>query len=104
VQVDIPSEGIHEEGSHSVVAALTYSLGSRYTAVLAQEYNFEYSKTVRSELTLIRRYHRLFYGLNFSLDESLGRQSISLSIWPQGVKELAIGRRYMGMTEPVLEE
>ena len=104
VQVDIPSEGIHEEGSHSVVAALTYSLGSRYTAVLAQEYNFEYGKTVRSELTLIRRYHRLFYGLNFSLDESLDRQSISLSIWPQGVKELAIGRRYMGMTEPVLEE
>lgn len=104
VRVDIPSEGIHEEGSHSLVAALTYSLGTRYTAILAQEYNFEYGKTVRSELTLIRRYHRLFYGLSFSLDESLNRQLVSLSIWPQGVKELAIGRRYMGMTEPVREE
>jgi hypothetical protein len=104
VLVNLPSEGIHEEGSHSLVAALTYSLGTRYTAVLAQEYNFEYGKTVRSELTLIRRYHRLFYGLSFSLDESLDRQFVSLSIWPQGVKELAIGRRYMGMTEPVRED
>ncbi|HOK67787.1 MAG TPA: hypothetical protein PK054_03730 [Anaerohalosphaeraceae bacterium] len=104
VRVDIPSEGIHEEGSHSFVAALTYSLGTRYTAILAQEYNFDYGKTVRSELTLIRRYHRLFYGLSFSLDESLNRRLVSMSIWPQGVKELAIGRRYMGMTEPVREE
>ncbi|MEJ5259130.1 MAG: hypothetical protein WHS88_02965 [Anaerohalosphaeraceae bacterium] len=104
VRVDIPSKGIHEEGSHSLVAALTYSLGTRYTAVVAQEYNFEYGKTVRSELTLIRHYHRLFYGLSFSLDESLDRRMVSLSIWPQGVRELAIGRRYMGMTEPVREE
>lgn len=104
VQVNIPSEGIHEEGSHSVVAALTYSLGPRYTAVLAQEYNFEYGKTVRSELTLIRRYHRLMYGLNFSLDESLDRKFVSLSIWPQGIRELTVGRRYMGMTELPREE
>lgn len=104
VIVDIPAEGIYEEGSHSLVTALTYALSPRYTASFAQEYNFDYGKSVRSELTIIRRYHRLFYGLNFSLDESLDRQSVSLSIWPQGIRELAVGRRYIGMTETIRDE
>lgn len=104
VIVDVPAEGIYEQGSNSLITAITYALSQRYTATFAMEYNFDYEKTVRSELSIIRQYHRLFYGVNVSLDESLGRQAVSLSIWPQGIKELAIGRRYMGMTQPIREE
>jgi hypothetical protein len=103
VIVEIPAKDVYEEGSHSLVAAITYALSPRYTATFAQEYNFDYGQAVRSELSIIRRYHRLFYGFNFSLDESLARQTVSLSVWPQGVQELTVGRRYIGMTETIRE-
>ncbi len=96
---------VHEEGSNALVAALTYNLNERYTAILAQEYNFDYEESIRTEVTLLRRYHRMFYGLSYTMDGTRDRQSVMLSIWPQGVKELALGnRRYYGATSPVREE
>ncbi len=104
VIVEVPNKALTEKGSHSLIGAVTYSLSPRYTMTLAQEYNFDYGKSVRSELSIIRRYHRLFYGLNISLDDSLDRRAVSLNIWPQGIEELTLGnRRYMGMTEPIRE-
>jgi hypothetical protein len=100
-----PPYNVHEEGSNALVAALTYNLNERYTAILSQEYNFDYREGVRTELTMLRRYHRMFYGLSYTIDETRDRQSIMLSIWPQGVKELTLGnRRYYGATGPVREE
>ncbi|MBN1815978.1 MAG: hypothetical protein JW828_01370 [Sedimentisphaerales bacterium] len=96
---------VHEEGSNALVTAITYRLNERYTATVSQEYNFDYGKSVRSDLTFLRRYHRLYYGLTFSLDQTRDRQSVSLSVWPEGVKELALGsRKYVGITGPLLEE
>ncbi|MHC4541466.1 MAG: hypothetical protein ACYS74_17065 [Planctomycetota bacterium] len=58
----------------------------------------DYGAAVRSDITLIRRYHRLYWGLTYSADESLDRQSISLSLWPQGVSGLAFGEtKYIGL-------
>ncbi len=84
---------ILQEGSNSVVAALTYALTPRYTVTFSQEYNFDYGQNVRSEVTLLRRYHRMYYGLTFAADQSLDRQSLVFSLFPQGVDELALGRR-----------
>ncbi len=93
------TDGVYEEGSHSVVAAITYRLTPRYTATFSQEYNFDFGESVRSDLTIIRQYHRMFYAVSISTDESLRRNSILFSIWPQGVKELAVGsRKYSGLT------
>jgi len=87
---------LNEEGSNAFVFAATYEIDPRYTVIFAQQYDFDYGANMRSDITLIRRYHRLFYGLTFSADESLDEQAIVFSIWPQGVPELAIGsRRYM---------
>jgi hypothetical protein len=83
--------GYGEHGSNAFTFAVTYVLDPRYTVVFSQQLDFDYGKTVRSDITLIRRYHRLYWGLTFSADESLDRQSITLSLWPQGVSELAIG-------------
>jgi len=105
VVIDWPADGIHEEGSNALVTAITYRLNERYTATLGQEYNFDFNKGVRSHLTLLRRYHRLYYGFTLSVDETRDRQSVMVSIWPEGVKELALGsRRYVGVTGPLLEE
>jgi hypothetical protein len=89
----------YEKGSHSFVAAMTYRLSPRYVATFSQEYNFDFGKAIRSDLTVVRQYHRLFYALSFSLDESLDRSAVLFSIWPQGVKELAVGsRKHVGLT------
>ena len=94
-----------EKGSNSVVAAMTYALNSRYTLSISQEYNFDYGKNVRSEVTVIRRYHRMYYALTFSADESLDRQSIVFSLWPEGVEELAMGRRrYAGISNLTMDD
>ncbi len=92
---------LDEEGSSAFTFAATYVLDPRYTLVFAQEYDFDYGVNVLSELTLLRRYHRMYYGFTFSADESLDRHAIVFSIWPQGVPELGIGqRRYSGLTGP----
>jgi hypothetical protein len=89
----------YEKGSNSFVTAMTYRLSPRYVATFSQEYNFDFGKAIRSDLTIVRQYHRLFYALSFSLDESLDRSGIMFSIWPQGVKELAVGSRsHVGLT------
>jgi hypothetical protein len=103
--VSIPAEGVHEKGSHSVIGAITWQLSPRYTATFSQEYNFDFGHSVRSDLTIVRQYHRMFYAMSVSIDESLKRNLVMFSIWPQGVDELGIGaRRYTGLTGGLREE
>jgi len=94
-------EVLDEKGSNAFTFAATYVLDPRYTVVFAQQFDFDYGANIRSDITLIRRYHRMYCGFTYSADESLDRQAIVFSIWPQGVPELVIGpRRYMGMGGP----
>ncbi len=91
-------EVLDEEGSNAVTFAAAYKLDPRYTIVFAQEYDFDYGVNLRTDVTLIRRYHRIYWGLRFTADESLDRNAIVFSIWPEGVSELAIGsRRFVGL-------
>jgi hypothetical protein len=94
--------GYHEEGSNAFDMAITYEVSPRYTVAFAQEYNFDYGQSIDSEITLIRKYNRLLYALTYRADESLGSSSVVVSVWPQGVKELALGRRsYIGLSGPM---
>lgn len=92
---------LDERGSNAFTFAVTYVLDPRYTIIFAQECDLDYGVNVRSDITLLRRYHRMYYGLTFSADESLDRQAVVFSIWPQGVSEMGTGGgRYTGMTGP----
>ncbi|MHC4573604.1 MAG: LPS-assembly protein LptD [Planctomycetota bacterium] len=91
-----------EKGSNAFTFAATYVLDPRYTVIFSQQFDFDFGANVRSDITLIRRYHRLYCGLTYSADESLDKQVVALSIWPQGVPELAVGpQRYMRVGESV---
>jgi hypothetical protein len=82
--------------SNALTFAVTYVLDPRYTLVFAEQYDFDYRGVITSDLTLIRKYHRMNLALTFSADESLDEQRVVLSLWPEGVPELAFGaRRYM---------
>jgi hypothetical protein len=94
--------GLGEEGSNAFTFAANYVLDPRYSVVFSQQYDFDYGANIRSELTLVRRYHRLCYGITFRVDESMDRKSIVFSVWPEGLQELGIGqRRYMDQGGPI---
>jgi len=100
ITINDPTTGMKlQEGSNAFTFAATYVLDPRYTLVYSGQLDFDYGKTIRSDITLIRRYHRIYCGFTYSADASLDRQAIVFSIWPQGVPGLAIGpRRYMGLS------
>ena len=103
--VIITNDDETQKGSNALITAITYAMNSRYTASFAMEYNFDYGKTVRSELTFLRRYHRLYYGLTFALDETLDNSSVVFSVWPQGIKDLALGsRKYTDLSDRVMAD
>jgi hypothetical protein len=91
-------EVLDQKGSNAFTFAATYTIDPRYTIVFAQQYDFDYGANIRSEITLIRRYHRIYWAITFSADETVDRRAVVFSIWPEGVEEMAIGpRRYMGL-------
>jgi len=96
--LDPVTDEVLQKGSNAFVFAITYVLDPRYTVVFSQQIDFDYGATVSSEIALIRRYHRMYWGLTFRTDESLDEKGIVFSIWPQGVPDLSVGpRRYMGL-------
>ena len=87
-----------QRGSNALTFAATYTLDPRYTVVLAEQFDFDYGANIRTDVTLIRKYHRTNLALTFSADDSLDERRIVLSLWPEGVPELSIGlRRYMDL-------
>ncbi len=90
--------GLGEKGSNALTFAATYELDPRYTLVFSQQMDLDYGLNIRSDITVIRRYHRLYLALTYSADESLNQHAVVISIWPQGVPEMAIGpSRYMAL-------
>ncbi|HBG26759.1 MAG: hypothetical protein A2Y10_00845 [Planctomycetes bacterium GWF2_41_51] len=90
-----------EQGSTAFTFAATYKINPRYTLSFAHQYDFNRDGTIATEVSLIRRYHRLYYAFTYRVDESLDRRSIVLTIWPEGVGELAFGSRsVMGLENP----
>jgi len=102
ITITDPTTGMKlQEGSHAFVFAITYVLDPRYSVVFSQQIDFDYGATVSSEISLIRHYHRMFWGLTFRADESLDEHGIVFSIWPQGVSDLGIGpRRNTNLGDP----
>ncbi len=90
--------GYGEHGTNAFTYAVTYILDPRYSLVYSGQYDFDYGQGVRNDLALIRRYHRLCWSLAYSRDESLDREAVEFSLWPQGVPYAAFGSsRYMNL-------
>jgi hypothetical protein len=90
-----------EKGSNALTFSATYRLNPRYTITFANQYDFKRDGRIITQVSLIRRYHRLYYGLTYSMDESVDRRTIMLSIWPEGIGELGFGSRTLvGLETP----
>jgi hypothetical protein len=96
--VEVTADGTTQKGSNDFTFAATYQIDPRYMLLFSQSYNFDYGKSVDNEIALIRRYHRVYYGLVYQADHSLGRDSITFSIWPQGIPEMGFGSTFTGLS------
>jgi hypothetical protein len=96
---------LNDVGSNVITAAITYIIDPRYTITLATQYDTENNGSLTNEITIMRQYRRIYYGFTFSADASLDRQSVMLSIWPEGIPELASGsQRYAHLATPTAPE
>lgn len=90
------SEG--QVGTHALTFSMLYKLDPRYAMLFSHQYDTDYGASIGSALTLLRKYHRLNYGLTFRVDESLDTSSVVFSLWPEGIQELGVGMgRYGGL-------
>jgi hypothetical protein len=90
-----------DKGSNAFTFAATYKLSPRYTLAYATQYDFKRGGRILSQVSLIRRYHRLYYGVTYGVDESLDRTTIMFTIWPEGFTEMASGSTsLMGVDAP----
>ncbi len=94
-------DGDNKKGSNALTFAATYKLTPRYTLAFSHQYDFKRNGLIATQVSLIRRYNRLYYALSYGVDESLDRRTITLTIWPEGVGELAAGKKNMlGLESP----
>ena len=90
--------GTETRSSNAVTFAITYILDPRYTLVFSNQYDYGYGANIATDLTLIRKYHRMNLALTFSVDGPQDEKRVVLGLWPEGIPELAFGlRRYMGI-------
>jgi hypothetical protein len=90
--------GPEARSSSALTFAVTYVLDPRYTLVFSDQYDYGYNANIATELTLIRKYHRMSLALTFSVDGYLDEERVLLALWPEGIPELTLGsRRYMGL-------
>ena len=83
---------MNEKGSNAFVFAMTYVIDPRYRIMFSQQFDFDYGESVRSEIMLTRRYHRVICGITLSTDQSLDSQAVTFNIWPQGMAQGGSGR------------
>lgn len=82
-----------DKGSNAVTFAATYKINPRYTLTYATQYDFKRDGRILTQVSLIRRYHRLYYGITYGIDETLDRRTIMFTIWPEGIGEMGSGSR-----------
>jgi len=88
--------GGEERSSNAVTFAVTYILDPRYTLVFSNQYDYGFGANIATDVTLIRKYHRMNLALTFSIDGPMDEKRVVLGLWPEGVPELGLGlRRYM---------
>ena len=93
----------NDKGSNALTFATTYKINPRYILTFAEQYDFKRNGRTLTQVSLIRRYHRLCYGITYSVDETLDRRTIMFTIWPEGLGEMGMGksRSLMGVDAPM---
>lgn len=76
-----------------------YEINSKYRLAVRGYYDIERSKIQTFDVTVVRRWPRWYSALTFGLDNVEEDIHLSLSVWPEGAPNMALGsRRYTGLS------
>jgi len=77
---------------------LNYRLTEKHTLALREMFDLDEGQNLDFTVVLIRKFPRWFSALSFEVDESEDDFGVSLSIWPEGLPQAALGsRRFTGL-------
>lgn len=75
-----------------------YRISRKHTVAVRNYYDLERGENAEFAITYIRRFPRWFVATTFELNDAEDNVGVSLSAWPEGAPELAVGaRRYTGL-------
>jgi hypothetical protein len=74
---------------------MTYKINRKYTVAVAHQFDLENNSTAYSQMVFIRKLPRWYAALTLGFDSFRDSHSISITFWPQGFGDIALGsRRY----------
>lgn len=68
-----------------------YQINSKHTVAVREYFDLERGKTETFDVTIVRRFPRWYGALTLSLDRIEDNIGMSVSVWPEGVPEAALG-------------
>jgi hypothetical protein len=89
---------IDESESNLLGFDMNYRLTEKHTLAVRELFDLDRGKTLDFTIAFIRKFPRLYGALSFELDQAEDDFGISLSIWPEGLPQSALGsRRFTGL-------
>ena len=89
---------IHDTDSNLLGIGANYEINTKHTVAVREYFDLERGDTETFDITIIRRFPRWYAALTFGVDNIEDNVNVSVSVWPEGVPEAAIGsKRYTGL-------
>jgi len=89
---------INETESNLLGFGANYKLTKKHTIALREFFDLERGETEEFDIAYIRKFPRWYVAINFELDKIEDDVAVSISAWPEGIPEAAVGsRRFTGL-------
>ncbi len=89
---------IDESESNLLGFDMNYRLSEKYTVAVREAFDLDRGKTLDFTIAIIRRHPRWYTAWSFEVDEAEDDFGVSFTLWPEGIKQAAIGsRRFTGL-------
>ena len=89
---------IDETDSNLFGFDVNYRLTEKHTLALRELFDLDRGRTLDFTVAFIRKMPRWFSAITFELDEAEDDFGFSLSLWPEGLPQAALGsRRFTGL-------
>jgi len=89
---------IDQSDSNLLGFDMNYRLTEKHTVAVRELFDLDRGRTLDFTVGLIRKHPRWFSALSFELNQAEDDFGVSLSIWPEGLPQAALGsRRFTGL-------
>lgn len=91
---------IEESNSNLLGFDMNYRLTEKHTLAMRELFDLGRGRTLDFTIALIRKFPRWFGAISFELDDAEDDFGVSLSFWPEGLPQAALGsRRFTGLAQ-----